>query len=38
MKSDAIERYRQNFQDEIDSAAQYHAMADGEPDPAVARV
>jgi VIT1/CCC1 family predicted Fe2+/Mn2+ transporter len=34
----AVRRYRQNFQDEIDSAAQYRAMADGEPDSAVAGV
>jgi len=35
---EAIERYRQNFQDEIDSAAQYRAMAAAEPDAGVARV
>src|SRR5258708_6050545 len=29
---DALERYRHNFQDEIDSAAQYRAMADSERD------
>ncbi len=29
---EALERYRRNLQDEIDSAAQYRAMADGEPD------
>ena len=38
MLSCAIRRYRENWQDEIDSAAQYRAMADGEPDDAVARV
>ena len=36
--TDAIRRYRENWQDEIDSAAHYRAMADGEPDDAVARV
>ena len=34
----AIKRYRRNRQDEIDSAAQYRAMAEGEPDASVARV
>lgn len=34
----AIQRYRRNRQDEIDSAAQYRAMADGESDESVARV
>ena len=29
---DALERYRRNFQDEIDSAAQYRAMAESERD------
>jgi VIT1/CCC1 family predicted Fe2+/Mn2+ transporter len=29
---EALERYRRNFHDEIDSAAQYRAMADGERD------
>jgi vacuolar iron transporter family protein len=38
LHTDAIQRYRENWQDEIDSAAQYRAMADGEPDDAVARV
>ena len=39
MKSeDAVARYREMWQDEIDSAAQYRAMADGEPDEGVARV
>jgi VIT1/CCC1 family predicted Fe2+/Mn2+ transporter len=33
-----LRRYRVNRQDEVDSAAQYRAMADGEHDPAVARV
>ncbi len=34
----AVKRYRENFQDEIDSADQYRAMAAGEPDEALARV
>ena len=38
MKDDTVARYRDMWQDEIDSAAQYRAMAEGEPDPAVARV
>jgi hypothetical protein len=33
-----IERYRQNWQDEIDSAARYHAMADVEGRAGVATV
>jgi len=33
-----IQRFRSNWQDEVDSAAQYHAMAMSEPDEAVARV
>jgi vacuolar iron transporter family protein len=33
-----IERYRQNWQDEIDSAARYRAMADGEARPGVVTV
>jgi len=33
-----LERFRANRQDEIDSAWQYRAMAEAEPDPAVARV
>ncbi len=37
--SDAdLKRYRTNRQDEIDSAAQYRAMADVEPDEGVARI
>src|SRR5215831_4964869 len=36
--TDAIRRYRENWQDEIDSAAHYRAMAVGESDDAVARV
>jgi vacuolar iron transporter family protein len=36
--TDALQRYRANWQDEIDIAAHYRAMADGEPDDAVARV
>jgi VIT1/CCC1 family predicted Fe2+/Mn2+ transporter len=35
---DDLQRFRSNRQDEIDSAAQYRAMADVEPDPSVARV
>ncbi len=38
VSDEAIDRYRQNFQDEIDSAAQYRAMAAAEPDEGVARV
>ncbi|HET9934225.1 MAG TPA: hypothetical protein VFQ35_26165, partial [Polyangiaceae bacterium] len=37
-KPGTIERYRRNRQDEIDSAAQYHAMADGERDQRTARL
>jgi vacuolar iron transporter family protein len=33
-----IERYRENRQDEIDSAAEYRAMAESEPDPKIAKV
>ena len=33
-----VERYRQNWQDEIDSAARYRAMASSEPRPGVATV
>ena len=36
--TEAIERYRRNFQEEIDSAAQYRAMADAEPDEKIARI
>lgn len=36
--ADDITRFRANRQDEIDSAAQYRAMADSEPDADVARV
>jgi VIT1/CCC1 family predicted Fe2+/Mn2+ transporter len=36
--ADVIARYHDMWQDEIDSATQYRAMADGEPDEAVARV
>src|SRR5262245_14750953 len=38
MTDDRVKRYRAMWQDELDSAAVYQAMADGEPDPAVARV
>ena len=38
MGDDGVKRYREMWQDEIDSATQYLAMADGESDPAVARV
>jgi VIT1/CCC1 family predicted Fe2+/Mn2+ transporter len=33
-----VERYRENRQDEIDSAAEYRAMAESEPDPKIAKV
>ncbi len=33
-----VERYRENWQDEIDSAAEYRAMAESEPDPRIAKV
>ncbi len=33
-----IERYRENWQDEVDSAAEYRAMAASEPDPKIAKV
>lgn len=33
-----LRRYRQNWQEEVDSAAQYRAMADGERQPSVAQV
>jgi len=36
--ADEVKRYRAMWQDEIDSAALYGAMAEGEPDAAVARV
>jgi VIT1/CCC1 family predicted Fe2+/Mn2+ transporter len=32
VETKAVDRYRRNLQDEIDSAAQYRAMADSEPD------
>lgn len=35
---DDLRRFRSNRQDEIDSAAQYRAMADAEPDEAIARI
>jgi vacuolar iron transporter family protein len=38
MTADPVKRYRKIWQDEIDSATQYRAMADGKADPAVARV
>jgi VIT1/CCC1 family predicted Fe2+/Mn2+ transporter len=38
MASDELRRFRANRQDEIDSAAQYRAMADAEPDDGVARI
>src|SRR2546428_10424325 len=31
-------RYLENWQDEVDSAAEYRAMATGEPDPRLAKV
>jgi hypothetical protein len=33
-----VERYRENWQDEVDSAAEYSAMAESEPDPKLAKV
>jgi VIT1/CCC1 family predicted Fe2+/Mn2+ transporter len=33
-----LERYRENWQDEVDSAAEYRAMAASEPDPKIAQV
>ncbi len=33
-----VERYRENWQDEVDSAAEYRAMAGSEPDPKIAKV
>src|SRR5271170_1765428 len=33
-----VERYRENWQDEVDSAAQYSAMAESESDPKIAKV
>lgn len=33
-----VQRYLENLQGEIDAASQYHAMAEGEPQPAVADV
>jgi VIT1/CCC1 family predicted Fe2+/Mn2+ transporter len=36
--SDDVTRYRANRQDEVDSAAQYRAMAEAEPDQAVAKI
>jgi VIT1/CCC1 family predicted Fe2+/Mn2+ transporter len=38
MSDDDLRRFRANRQDEVDSAAQYRAMADAEPDTGVARV
>src|SRR3954466_10319513 len=38
MADDDLRRFRTNRQDEVDSAAQYRAMADAEPDTAVARI
>jgi VIT1/CCC1 family predicted Fe2+/Mn2+ transporter len=38
MALDDIQRFRAMWQDEVDSAAQYRAMAEGEPDPSVAKV
>lgn len=38
MADDDLRRFRANRQDEVDSAAQYRAMADAEPDPGIARV
>ena len=33
-----VERYRENWQDEVDSASEYRAMAASETDPRLARV
>src|SRR5260370_9700365 len=33
-----VKRYRENWQDEVDSAAEYRAMAESEPDPKIAKV
>jgi vacuolar iron transporter family protein len=33
-----VERYRENWQDEVDSAAEYRAMSESEPDPKIAKV
>src|ERR1700735_1214815 len=33
-----VERYRENWQDEVDSAAEYRAMAETERDPKIAKV
>src|SRR5271170_6745791 len=33
-----VERFRENWQDEVDSAAEYRAMAAGERDPKIAKV
>lgn len=38
MADDDVQRFRSNRQDEIDSAAQYRAMAEVEPDEGVARI
>ena len=38
MTDDDLRRFRANRQDEIDSAAQYRAMAEAEPDAGVARI
>jgi vacuolar iron transporter family protein len=38
MADDALRRFRSNRQDEVDSAAQYQAMAAAEPDASVARI
>jgi len=38
MSDDDLRRFRRNRQDEVDSAAQYRAMAAGEPDDAVAKI
>jgi len=38
MADDDLRRFRSNRQDEVDSAAQYRAMADAEPDTGVGRI
>jgi len=36
--SSDVGRYRENWQDEVDSASEYRAMAASEPDPRLAKV
>src|ERR1700688_3915587 len=37
-QADDVGRYRENWQDEVDSAAEYRVMASNEPDPKIAKV